>query len=112
MKKIEATIRSSKFEEVKEALHGVDIDYFTFMEVKGVGKEKSPEGFYRGSYYDLGSIPRIMLEIVVPDHQAEAVVACLLDAAKTGEVGDGKIFIYDVEHVVRIRTGEANEAAL
>ncbi|SDM33107.1 nitrogen regulatory protein P-II 1 [Catalinimonas alkaloidigena] len=112
MKKIDATIRSSKFDDVKEALHRIDIDYFTFFEVKGVGKEKTPGGFYRGAYYDMGSIPRLMLEIVVPAEKVDAVVDCILRAARTGEVGDGKIFIYDVEQTVRIRTGELDEAAL
>lgn len=112
MKKIEATIRSSKFEEVQEALHHAGIDYFTFMEVKGVGKQKSQEVFYRGSYYDVGSIGRIMLEIVVPEEKVETTVKSLLKAARTGDIGDGKIFIYDVEKVIRIRTGEMGEAAL
>ena len=111
MKKIEATIRSSKFDEVQEALHTIGIDYFTYMEVKGVGKQKS-EVFYRGAHYDMGSIPRIMLEIVVPEEKVNAVVDCILKAAKTGDIGDGKIFIYDVERVIRIRTGEVGVAAL
>ncbi|SDL45510.1 nitrogen regulatory protein P-II 1 [Catalinimonas alkaloidigena] len=112
MKKIEATIRSSKFDDVKEALHRIDIDYFTFFEVKGVGKEKTPEGFYRGAYYDLGSIPRIMLELVVPDDLVDKAVESILSSAKTGDIGDGKVFIYDVLSAIRIRTGEVGEAAL
>ena len=112
MKKIEATIRSSKFDEVQEALHQIGVDYFTFIDVKGVGKQKSPGVFYRGSFYDQGSIPRIMLEIVVPEEKVDAIVDCIIKAAKTGEVGDGKIFIYDVEKVIRIRTGELGVAAL
>ncbi|MGB3617349.1 MAG: P-II family nitrogen regulator [Catalinimonas sp.] len=112
MKKIEATIRSSKFEDVKEALHTIELDYFTFYEVKGIGKEKTPSGFYRGAYYDTGSIPRILLEIVVPEARVNAVVDCIMKSARTGEIGDGKVFISPVEHVLRIRTGEANEAAL
>jgi nitrogen regulatory protein P-II 1 len=111
MKKIEATIRSSKFDEVQEALHNIGVDYFTYMEVKGVGKQKS-EVFYRGAHYDMGSIPRIMLDIVVPEEKTDLVVECILKAAKTGDIGDGKIFIYDVEKVIRIRTGELGKAAL
>jgi nitrogen regulatory protein P-II 1 len=111
MKKIEATIRSSKFDEVQEALHNIGVDYFTYMEVKGVGKQKS-EVFYRGAHYDMGSIPRIMLDIVVPEEKVDQVVECILKAAKTGEIGDGKIFIYDVEKVIRIRSGEVGKAAL
>jgi nitrogen regulatory protein P-II 1 len=82
------------------------------MDVKGVGKQKSQEVFYRGAFYDVGSIPRIMLEIVVPEEKVEATVNSILRAAKTGEIGDGKIFIYDVEKVIRIRTGELDAAAL
>jgi nitrogen regulatory protein P-II 1 len=111
MKKIEATIRSSKLDEVQDSLHNIGVDYFTYMEVKGVGKQKS-EVFYRGAHYDMGSIPRIMLEIVVPEEKVDAIVDCIIKAAKTGEIGDGKIFVYDVEKVIRIRTGELGQAAL
>lgn len=111
MKKIEATIRSSQFDEVQEALHQIGVDYFTYLDVKGVGKQKS-EVFYRGAHYDMGSIPRIMLEIVVPGEKIDTIIDCIMKAAKTGEIGDGKIFVYDVEKAIRIRTGETGESAL
>jgi nitrogen regulatory protein P-II 1 len=112
MKKIEAIIRSLKFEEVKEALHSVGVDFFTYIDVKGIGKQKTQEAVYRGSHYDVGSIARKKLEIVVNDNMVDNVVKAILSSATTGETGDGKIFITDVDKAIRIRTGETGDAAL
>jgi nitrogen regulatory protein P-II 1 len=112
MKKIEATIRSSKFEDVKEALHNVGVDFFTYIDVKGIGKQKTHEAIYRGSHYDVGSISRKKLEIVVPDNLADNVVSAIQSSAKTGEIGDGKIFVLSVEKAVRIRSGETGDGAI
>ena len=112
MKKIIAIIRSSKFEEVRSALSGIGINFFTFLEVKGFGRQKGEEVSYRGSVYDVGYIARIQLELVVPEDQATSVVSCIQSAAKTGEVGDGKIFISNVDQVISIRTGEEGIKAL
>ena len=112
MKKIEATIRSSKFEEVKEALHGVGVDFFTYIDVKGIGKQKTHEAVYRGSHYDMGSISRTKLEIVVPDNLVDSTINAILASAKTGEIGDGKIFILPVDKAIRIRSGESGDLAI
>jgi nitrogen regulatory protein P-II 1 len=112
MKKIEATIRTSKFEEVQEALHAIGVDFFTYWEVKGVGKQKGFETVYRGTHYDMGSISRRMIEVVVNDNMVEAVTEAILKSARTGEIGDGKIFISNIEKAIRIRSGEAGEKAI
>ena len=112
MKKIEATIRTSKFEEVQEALHDIGVNFFTYWEVKGVGKQKTHEAVYRGSHYDVGSISRRMLEIVVDDSMVDDAVNAIVLSARTGEIGDGKIFVTSVDKAIRIRTGETNEAAI
>ena len=112
MKKIEATIRSSKFEEVKEALHEVGVDFFTYIDVKGIGKQKTHEAVYRGSHYDVGSISRKKLEIVVPDNLVDSTVNAIVNSAKTGEIGDGKIFVLSVDKAVRIRSGEEGDTAI
>ncbi|MEX0811963.1 MAG: P-II family nitrogen regulator [Chitinophagales bacterium] len=106
MKKIIAIIRSSKFEEVREALSGIGINFFTFLEVKGFGRQKGEEVSYRGAVYDVGYIARIQLELIVPEDQEDAVVNCIRAAAQTGEVGDGKIFVSNIDRVVSIRTGD------
>ena len=111
MKKIEAIIRRSKFEEVKAALHAIDIDFFSYTESYGVGNERKKKDVFRGSN-DTDYISRLTLSIVVRDINLQKTVACLLKSAYTGEVGDGKIFVLAVERAVRIRTGEVGEAAV
>lgn len=111
MKKIEAIIRKTRFEDVKEALLAADIEWFSYYDVRGVGKSRQAR-IYRGVMYDTSSIERIMISIVVRDKNAEKTVQAILNAAQTGEVGDGRIFVYDIEDAVRIRTGERGDIAL
>jgi nitrogen regulatory protein PII len=112
MKKIEAIIRTSHFNPVKESLHKCGIDFFTFEDVKGVGNQKTEKTVYRGHEYDLGSIARTKLTIVAPENKLEEIVNAILTSARTGEIGDGKIFISNIEQVIRIRSGERDSAAL
>ncbi len=112
MKKIEAIIRTSHFYAVKETLHKFGIDFFTFEDVKGVGNQKSEKTVYRGQEYDLGSIARTKLTIVAPDEKTDDIINAILVSAKTGEIGDGKIFVSTIDQVIRIRTGEKGTAAL
>ena len=111
MKKIEAIIRKSRFEEVKKALHAVDIDFFTYLDVTGVGKETEGH-IFRGAVYEANRIQRRMLSIVVRDHNLQKTIDAIISSAWTGVVGDGKIFISDVENVIRIRTSENGPEAL
>ncbi len=111
MKKLEAIIRKSKFEEVKKALHESDIDFFTYWDVTGVGKEIEGH-IYRGAIYEANRLQRRMLSIVVRDHNLQKTVDAIMKAARTGDIGDGKIFISDVEEVIRIRTGQTGPDAL
>ena len=112
MKKIEAIIRTSKFEQVHAALSRLGIPFMYSMEVKGFGKEHSLTQTYRGAHYDVGFIPRTKLEVVVTENQLDDVTECILLEASTGEIGDGKIFISDVDRVIRIRSREEGAAAL
>ena len=112
MKKIEAIIRPFKLEEVKEALVEIGIRGLTISEVRGYGRQKGHTETYRGSEYRIEFVPKIKIEVVVEDSKVEKVVDAILKTAKTGQVGDGKIFIYNVEDVVRIRTGESGKDAL
>jgi nitrogen regulatory protein P-II 1 len=112
MKKIEAIIRVSKFQEVKEALHEIDIDFFSYWDTVGVGNEKKRKGSYRGTSYDTEFILRRTLSIVVRDVNLKKTIDCLLKSAYTGEVGDGKIFVSSVEESYRIRTGESGDESL
>lgn len=112
MKKVEAIIRTSKFEEVHSALSQVGIPFMYSMEIRGFGKEPSVSQTYRGAHYDIGFIPRTKLEVVVTEDQLEEVIDCILQEATTGEIGDGKIFVSDVERVIRIRSREEGPAAL
>jgi nitrogen regulatory protein P-II 1 len=112
MKKVEAIIRTSKFEEVHSALSQVGIPFMFSMEVKGFGKESSMSQTYRGAHYDVGFIPRTKLEVVVTEDQLEEVIDCILQIATTGEIGDGKIFVSDIERAYRIRSREEGAAAL
>ena len=112
MKKVEAIIRSSKFEDVTEALESAGINFFTFLEVKGHGKQKGDEISYRGAHYDSGYIPRMQLEIIVPDGKVSSVTNIICEHARTGNIGDGKIIVTAVDSFTRIRTGETGDDAL
>jgi len=112
MKRIEAIIRPIRFEAVKEALNDIGVYGMTITDVRGFGRQQGHTEKYRGSTYTLNLLPKIKLEIVVPDERVEEVVSVIIEAAQTGEIGDGKIFIADVADAVRIRTGERGEAAL
>lgn len=113
MKKIEAIIRTSKFEEVKEALNEVGIDFFSYWDATGVGNEvKKGDHTYRGTVYDTSYIPRQLLTIVVRDVNAQKTIDAILKAAKTGVVGDGKIFVSDIQDSYRIRNGESGDTSL
>jgi nitrogen regulatory protein P-II 1 len=111
MKKIEAIIRKTKFEEVKAALHEVEIDFFSYWDVRGVGKDRQ-ERIYRGVMYDTSSIERIMISFVVRDINADKSVKAIIKAAYTGEIGDGRVFISSVEQSARIRTGDIGDDSL
>lgn len=112
MKKVEAIIRPFKLEEVKEALVEEGIRGLTISEVRGYGRQKGHTETYRGSEYRIEFVPKIKIEVVIEDSKVEKIVDAILKIAKTGQVGDGKIFIYNVEDAVRIRTGESGKDAL
>ena len=112
MKKIEAIIKPFKLEEVKDALGEIGIEGMTVTEVKGFGRQKGHTEVYRGSEYTVDFLPKIKLELVLPDGRAEAAVAAIVNAAKTGKIGDGKVFVSAVEEAVRIRTDEKGEQAV
>jgi nitrogen regulatory protein PII len=112
MKKIEAIVRTSKFEDVYEALSEIGIPFMTTYDVKGFGLEAGTSQMYRGASYNVGFIPRTKIELIITEDHLDTVVATILRVANTGKVGDGKIFIMDVEEVIRIRTGEVGELAL
>jgi len=112
MKKVEAIIKPFKLEEVKDALGEVGIEGMTVTEVKGFGRQKGHTEIYRGSEYTVDFLPKIKIELVVPDGSVETAVAAIIKAAKTGKIGDGKIFVLNVETAVRIRTDEKGEKAL
>jgi nitrogen regulatory protein P-II 1 len=112
MKKIEAIIRVSKFQEVKDALHDIDIDFFSYYDTVGVGNEKKRKGSYRGTSSDTEFISRRTLTIVVRDINLKKTVDCLLKTAYTGEIGDGKIFVSPIEESYRIRTGESGDDSM
>jgi nitrogen regulatory protein P-II 1 len=112
MKKIEAIIKPYKLDEVKDALTGMGVIGMTVSEVRGFGRQKGHTELYRGSEYTIDFLPKIRIEIVVADAVVDKVVDTIAAAAKTGSIGDGKVFIMPVEAAVRIRTGERDEAAL
>ena len=112
MKKVEAIIRTSKFEEVHAELTKIGIGFMTYSEVKGIGTEHAAQQRYRGAAFDVGFIPRTRLEIAVPESKLDQLVQCLLTTAYTGKIGDGKIFVYNIEQAFRIRTKETGEEAL
>lgn len=111
MKKIEAIIRKTKFDDVKDALYDVGIEFFSFWEVRGVGQAREGR-VYRGVTYDTSSIERIKLSIIVRDKNTSKTVNAILKSAKTGEIGDGKIFVIPIEESYRIRTGESGDESL
>ena len=112
MKKIEAIVKPFKLEEVKEALTSIGIEGMTVSEVKGFGRQKGHTEIYRGSEYAVDFLPKVKLEIVVGDAQVNAAVDAIVKAAKTGKIGDGKVFVYSIDSAVRIRTGEKGDQAV
>jgi nitrogen regulatory protein P-II 1 len=112
MKKIEAIIKPFKIEDVKEALGEAGIEGMTLTEVKGFGRQKGHTEIYRGSEYTVDFLPKMKIEIVVPDSQVENVTQIIVKSAKTGKIGDGKVFVLPIEEVIRIRTEERGEAAV
>ena len=112
MKKIEAIIKPFKLEEVKDALSEVGIEGMTVSEVKGFGRQKGHTEIYRGSEYTVDFLPKIKLEVVISDDHLDVAVAAIVKAAKTGKIGDGKVFVSNVEEAVRIRTEEKGQAAV
>ena len=112
MKKIEAIIQPFKFDDVKEALTQVGVEGITITEVKGFGRQKGQTEIYRGAEYHVSFLPKVKIEVAVNADQADAVVEAIMTSAKTGKIGDGKIFVLNIERAVRIRTGELNNAAL
>lgn len=112
MKKIEAIIRPEKFQHVKQALEYVGCSGMMITEIEGHGKQKGTKLLWRGETYGIELLPKIKLEVVVRDEDVEAIVNAILENARTGEAGDGKIFIYNVEEAIRIRTGERGESVL
>jgi len=112
MKKIEAIIKPFKLDDVKEKLAGIGVQGMTVSEVKGFGRQKGHTELYRGAEYVVDFLPKVKIEVVVPEKQVEPAIEAIIKSARTGKIGDGKIFVTPVEHVVRIRTGETNEAAI
>jgi len=112
MKKIEAIIKPYKLDDVKESLNALGIAGMTVSEVKGFGRQKGHVEMYRGAEYDISFIPKVKIETVVADGIADKVIQTIADKAKTGKIGDGKIFVTKIEEVIRIRTGEKGESAI
>jgi nitrogen regulatory protein P-II 1 len=112
MKKIEAVVKPFKLDEVREALSEIGVTGLTVTEVKGFGRQKGHTELYRGAEYVVDFLPKVKVEVVVPDKLAEQAIEAIVKAARTGKIGDGKIFVTSVEQVIRIRTGETDEAAV
>jgi len=112
VKKIEAIIKPFKLDEVKEALHEIGVSGITVTEARGFGRQKGHTELYRGAEYVVDFLPKVKLEVVVPDDQAERVVEAVAAAAQTGRIGDGKIFVSDIASALRIRTGETDDDAI
>ncbi len=112
MKKIEAVIQPHKLEDVKEALKAIGIDGMTITEVRGHGRQKGHKEIYRGQEYQVDLLPKIKLEMVIPSARYDEVIQTLVASARTGKIGDGKIFVYDVAEAIRIRNDERGESAL
>jgi nitrogen regulatory protein P-II 1 len=112
MKKVEAIIKPFKLEEVKDALSEIGVEGMTVSEVKGFGRQKGHTEIYRGSEYTVDFLPKIKLELILPDSRVEAAVAAIVKAAKTGKIGDGKVFVSTVDEAIRIRTEEKGDSAV
>jgi nitrogen regulatory protein P-II 1 len=112
MKRIEAIIQPHKLEEAKEALKGIGVDGMTITEVRGHGRQKGHKEVYRGQEYNVDLLPKVKLELVVPSSRFDEVVKTLTAAARTGKIGDGKVFVYDVAEAIRIRNDDRGESAL
>jgi nitrogen regulatory protein P-II 1 len=112
MKKIEAIVRTFKLEDVKNALTRVGLAGMTVTEVRGFGRQKGKTETYRGAEYTVDFLPKIKIEVVVAEEKANEALSAIIDAARTGQVGDGKIFVFDVANVVRVRTGETGAQAI
>jgi nitrogen regulatory protein P-II 1 len=112
MKKIEAVVQPFKMEEVKEALKNIGIDGMTISEVRGHGRQKGHKEVYRGQEYNVDLLPKVKFELVIQDARLEEVVECITSAARSGKIGDGKIFVYDVAEAIRIRNGDRGELAV
>ncbi len=112
MKKIEAIVKPFKLDEVREALAEVGVTGLTVGEVKGFGRQKGHTELYRGAEYVVDFLPKIKIEVVVSDSMLDACIEAIIKAARTGKIGDGKVFVFDVERVVRIRTGEMDDEAV
>ncbi len=112
MKKIEAVIRPGKLEDIKETLSNFNIHGLTISQVMGCGLQKGRKEYYRGTEVTLNLLPKVKIEIITKDSHVEEIISLITKEAKTGEVGDGKIFVYDVEDAIRIRTGERGESAI
>jgi nitrogen regulatory protein P-II 1 len=112
MKKLEAIIKPFKLDEVREALSEIGVNGLTVTEVKGFGRQKGHTELYRGAEYVVDFLPKIKIELVVPDNLVDSAMEAIIKSARTGKIGDGKIFVTNVEQVIRIRTGETDEAAI
>lgn len=112
MKKIEAIVKPFKLQEVKEALNELGIQGMTVIEVKGFGRQKGHTEIYRGNEYTIDFMPKVKIEMVLPDSQIEAAVEAIIKAGKTGKIGDGKVFVTEVAEAIRIRTGERGDDAV
>ncbi|HLJ50778.1 MAG TPA: P-II family nitrogen regulator [Bryobacteraceae bacterium] len=112
MKKIEAIIQPHKLEEVREALKAIGIDGMTISEVRGHGRQKGHKEIYRGMEYNVDLLPKVKLEMVVPTDRSEEVIRTLVSSARTGKIGDGKVFVYDVAEAIRIRNDDRGDGAL
>ncbi|AWP55975.1 regulatory protein P-II for glutamine synthetase [Haemophilus influenzae] len=112
MKKIEAMIKPFKLDDVRESLSDMGISGMTITEVRGFGRQKGHTELYRGAEYMVDFLPKVKLEVVVPDELVDQCIEAIIETAQTGKIGDGKIFVYNVERAIRIRTGEKNEDAI
>jgi nitrogen regulatory protein P-II 1 len=112
MKKIEAIIQPHKLDEVKDALKGLGVEGMTISEVRGHGRQKGHKEVYRGMEYEVDLLPKVKIEIVLADSRVDEITSALVSAARTGKIGDGKVFIFDVADAIRIRNGDTGEASL
>lgn len=112
MKKIEAMIKPFKLDDVRESLSDIGISGMTITEVRGFGRQKGHTELYRGAEYMVDFLPKVKLEVIVPDELVDQCIEAIIETAQTGKIGDGKIFVYNVERAIRIRTGEENEEAI